>query len=178
MGGPFPSPLASMIRSGMIPSCSWAKNVPVRPIPACTSSTQRSAPDLERELCGCLRKRGLEWDHAALAEHGLEQQQRGVAGRRKRGLERLDVVRAGERDPGHERPEALPLRRLPVAERAPSVRPWNPPSSATIRVRPVALRAILSAASLASAPELQKKAHSAGNARESSAASRSIGSVQ
>ena len=58
------------------------------------------------------------------------------------------------------------------------MRPWKPPSSATIRVRPVALRAILSAASLASAPELQKKARPPGNRSESSAASRSIGSVQ
>ena len=38
------------------------------------------------------------------------------------------------------------------------MRPWKPPSSATIRVLPVALRAILSAASFASAPELQKNA--------------------
>ena len=36
------------------------------------------------------------------------------------------------------------------------VRPWKPPSAATMRVRPVR-RAILNAASLASAPELHKK---------------------
>ena len=58
------------------------------------------------------------------------------------------------------------------------MRPWKPPSSATIRVRPVALRAILSAASFASAPELQKKARPPGKRSASSPASRSIGSVQ
>ena len=46
----------------------------------------------------------------------------------------------------------------PVTESAPIVRPWNEPSSATTPLRPVALRAHLSAASTASAPELQKNA--------------------
>ena len=68
--------------------------------------------DLERELGGSLGEGRLERDHATLAEHGLEQQQRGVAGGSERRLEGLDVVRTGERDPGHERPEALPFRRL------------------------------------------------------------------
>ena len=45
-----------------------------------------------------------------------------------------------------------------MTESAPSVRPWNDPSSATISVRPVAFRAHLSAASIDSAPELQKNA--------------------
>ena len=80
--------------------------------------------------------------------------------------------------PGTSGPKPSHFDGCPVAESAPSVRPWNPPSSATIRVRPVALRAILSAASLASAPELQKKARPPGKRSESSAASRSIGSVQ
>ena len=45
-----------------------------------------------------------------------------------------------------------------MTESAPNVRPWNEPSSATNSVRPVALRAHLSAASIDSAPELQKNA--------------------
>ena len=44
----------------------------------------------------------------------------------------------------------------PVSESAPMVRPWNAPVVATIRVFPV-FRESLSAASFASAPELQKK---------------------
>ena len=44
------------------------------------------------------------------------------------------------------------------------VRPWKAPSAATIRVRPVR-RASLNAASLASAPELQKKTAEPAGAR-------------
>ena len=44
----------------------------------------------------------------------------------------------------------------PVMASAPMVRPWKPFSAARIRGRPVR-RAILNAASLASAPELAKK---------------------
>ena len=69
-------------------------------------------PDLARELGGRLREAGLERDHAALPEHGLEQHEGSVAGRRERGLERLDVVRLREGDAGEQRPEAFPLRRL------------------------------------------------------------------
>ena len=71
--------------------------------------------------------------------------------------------------PGTSGPKPSHFDGCPVAESAPSVRPWKPPSSATIRVRPVALRAILSAASLASAPELQKKARPPGKRSASSA---------
>ncbi len=69
-------------------------------------------PDLERELGRRLREGGLERDHAALAEHGLEEEERRVARGRERGLEGFDVIRAGERDAGHERAEAFPLGRL------------------------------------------------------------------
>ena len=44
----------------------------------------------------------------------------------------------------------------PAAESAPSVRPWKPCSTETTRVRPVAARPILIAASIASVPELEK----------------------
>ena len=44
----------------------------------------------------------------------------------------------------------------PVIDSAPIVRPWNAPSVATIRFRPVNRESLI-AASLASAPELQKK---------------------
>ncbi len=58
------------------------------------------------------------------------------------------------------------------------MRPWNEPSSATIPGFPVALRAYLIAASIASAPELQKNASAPPNRSESSPASAAIGSVQ
>ena len=115
--------------------------------------------DLERELGGRLRERRLERDHAAFAEDGLEQHQRGVR-RPARVRPRAIRCRSGRANatPGTSGPKPSHFAGCPVAESAPSVRPWKPPSSATIRVRPVALRAILSAASFASAPELQKNA--------------------
>jgi hypothetical protein len=45
----------------------------------------------------------------------------------------------------------------PVTETAPAVRPWKPPSIATMPSRPVWRRASLRAFSFASAPELAKK---------------------
>ena len=65
----------------------------------------------------------------------------------------------------------------PVTASAPSVRPWNEPSSASTPGLPVALRAYLSAASFASAPELQKNACAPPKRAERSAASSAAGSV-
>ena len=109
-------------------------------------------PDLARELGRRLREVGLERDHPALAEHGLEQHQRRVAaGASAASSDSTSFGRANE-TPGTSGPKPSHFAGCPVAESAPSVLPWKPPSSATILVRPVALRAILSAASLASAP--------------------------
>ena len=65
-----------------------------------------------------------------------------------------------------------------MTESAPNVRPWNEPSSATTPGLPDALRAYLSAASIASAPELQKNACAPPNRADSCSASCAIGSVQ
>ena len=73
---------------------------------------------------------------------------------------------------------AARLAGWPVAASAPCVRPWNEPSSATTTGFPVALRAHFSAASIASAPELQKNERAPPKRSESSSASRSIGSVE
>jgi hypothetical protein len=57
------------------------------------------------------------------------------------------------------------------------VRPWNDPSIATATGFPVAFRAHLRAASIASAPELQKKARAPPQRAERASASCTIGSV-
>ncbi|CAM5496509.1 hypothetical protein SFUMM280S_03068 [Streptomyces fumanus] len=62
----------------------------------------------------------------------------------------------------------------PVRASAPMVRPWKPPSVATMRGRPVS-RPILNAASLASAPELQKKTLPSRPKRCSSCSARATG---
>ena len=105
-----------------------------------------------------LRELWLERDHATLAEHRLEQDQRRVAGgRERRRLERLDLVGVAKVTPGRRGPKPSHLAGWPVAERAPSVRPWRPPSSATIRVLPVALRAIFSASLVCLGPRFAKE---------------------
>jgi hypothetical protein len=81
-------------------------------------------------------------------------------------------------NPGTSGPKPSHFDGWPVAESAPIVRPWKPPSSATIRGRAVVFRATFSAASFASAPELQKNACAPPKRSERSEASRSIGSVQ
>ena len=73
--------------------------------------------------------------------------------------------------PGRSGSNAARFAGCPVTESAPNVRPWNEPSSATTSVRPVALRAHLSAASIDSAPELQKNALAPPKRSDSSAAS-------
>ncbi len=95
------------------------------------------------------------------------------------GRERADVVRrARSVTPGTSGSNAARFAGWPVTESAPSVRPWNEPSSATTPLLPVALRAYLSAASFASAPELQKKTVAPPKRSESRPASAAIGSVQ
>ena len=65
----------------------------------------------------------------------------------------------------------------PVTESEPIVRPWKPCSRAITPARPVALRAYFSAASFASAPELQKNACAPPKRSDSLAASARTGSV-
>ena len=88
------------------------------------------------------------------------------------------VAAVAKRAPGTSGSKAVRFAGCPVTESAPSVRPWNEPSSVTNSVRPVALRAHFSAASIDSAPELQKNDRAPPKRSESFAASSVIGSVQ
>ena len=83
-----------------------------------------------------------------------------------------------KRTPGTSGSNAARFAGCPVTDSAPSVRPWKEFSSATRPVLPVALRAYLIAASIASAPELQKNACAPPKRAESSSASCAIGSDQ
>ena len=93
-------------------------------------------------------------DDAVLALHGFEDDERGVRG--DGGAERLRVAVRHMCDVAGQRLERRAASRAGRSGRgAPIVRPWKPPSVATMWVRPVS-RPILNAASTASAPELQK----------------------
>ena len=111
IGRPFASPLASATASGLTPSCSWAKKVPVRPTPHCTSSKQEDRAVCRRELGGRLeepRGRGVD---AALALDRLDEDAADLAVGTG-GRERLGVVQPREAHVRHERPEPRLLRRL------------------------------------------------------------------
>ena len=110
IGSPFASPFASVTSCGRTPSCSQAKNEPVRPTPVCTSSKARSAPSSAASSAAAARNSGVERDDAALAEHRLEQDQADVAGRR--GAQRGDVVRLREASARQQRLEPGALRGL------------------------------------------------------------------
>ena len=149
-----------MTRSGSSPSCSYAKNVPVRPRPGLHLVDAEQRTDLARDLAPPRATNSvLERHHAALAEDRLDDDRRELAAgrdRAPRATRRRSAARTRRRGRAARSPPTSPAG--PSTESAPSVRPWKPPSSATIRARPVALRATLSAASFASAPELQKNA--------------------
>ena len=163
---------------GRTPSCSKAKNVPVRPTPVCTSSKKSSAPSSSASVRG----RGERTPASAGGRRPRPGPARAGSARRRprpRRARDVDVVRPREADAaGRAARTAARFAGWPVAESAPSVRPWNEPSSATIPGFPVALRAYLSAASIASAPELQKNACAPPKRSESRSASSAIGSVQ
>ena len=71
------------------------------------------------------------------------------------GPRRFHVVRAHEAGRPEGDSNACRFAGWPVTAKAPSVRPWKEPSGASQAGLPVALRPYLSAASTASAPELQ-----------------------
>ena len=95
MGSPFASAFASVTSCGLTPSCSQAKNVPVRPTPGLHLVEREQRAELVGE-----RRRGrdegrLERDDAALAEHRLEEHEPDVvAGARRRGRRRRSEPRS------------------------------------------------------------------------------------
>ena len=115
---------------------------------------------------------GRSHDEATFALYGLEHDRRDLLGRdthRKRAVELASAdsasgpsvgVRERDRvDLGRERPEpGLVRMSLGGGHIAISVRPWKPPSNAMTAGRRVYDRAILTAFSIASAPELKNAA--------------------
>ena len=124
IGRPFASAFASVNTSG-VTSTPWnANHVPVRPTPVCTSSNSSRAPrssHSRRASAGTRRQR----DHAAFAEHGLEQHRgRRVVDRRRQrvGVAGRDVDEAlGQRLERHvllRMPGRGQRRERPAVERA------------------------------------------------------------
>ena len=136
-----------MTASGFTPSRSQAKNAPLRPTPVCTSSRISSAPCSSASARAC----------ASISGGSGCTPPSPCTGSSRIAAVSAPTCSSPNFAPGTSGSNAARFAGWPVTESAPSVRPWNEPSSATISVLPVALRAHLIAASFASAPELQKK---------------------
>ena len=131
IGRPPPRPLARVTTSGTMPVCWCGNQVPVRPMPVCTSSSTSSAPaparDLPRglqETVGRGRSRRPRPGSARRTRRRCHRRQRTPARPRRR------TGRARRRAAAARTASAWPA--VPVSDSAPMVRPWNAPSKATI----------------------------------------------
>ena len=166
--------MASAIASGTTPVCSYAHSVPVRPIPHWISSKTSAAPT---------------WSHAARAALSSSSERGHTPVSPCTGSSRTAAVRsvtAARRAPGSLGTTTNPGTRgangaclvsCGVADSAPYVRPWNPPSTTTTSPPGRARRTSLIAASTASAPELVKNTLPPSDRSDSRRASRITGSV-
>ena len=80
-GKPPPIDFATAIRSGSMPYCSHAKNVPVRPNPVCISSAIKRIPCASAMRRSSGKKSRRRRNEAALAEHRLDDDRRDAIGR-------------------------------------------------------------------------------------------------
>ena len=156
IGRPFASPLASVTRSGSHAEllegeerarCGRRRSAPRR---------RRAARRARRERGGCeeLRRRaGSRRPRRAPARAGSSPTSSDIAA-----CSESTSFGCAKRAPGSSGSNAARFAGWPVTASAPVVRPWKLCSSAITPGLPVALRAYFSAASFASAPELQKNA--------------------
>ena len=156
MGKPLAIPFARVTISGWTPVCCMASHFPVRPMPVWTSSTIMSAPLLSqasripsKKLSGGMMTPASPWIGSTMTPA-------------------VSLSRAFLRpstSPYSTKVLTMPrgsngsrIAGLCVTAREPTVRPWNPCVNAMNFFRPVLTRASLRAPSVASAPELEKKA--------------------
>ena len=166
IGKPPPRPLAIAITSGVTPTHSCANSRPVRPMPHCTSSKNSSSPCASASSRRPRRKPSDGGVNAALALDRLDQDRRGLSVRSPRAPRR---GRRTARDRSR-RPSARTFEVLLGAARGDG-RQRSSVEGAGAGDHPVAfgrrrpcrwyLRTSFSPHSIASAPELQKKAASA-----------------
>ena len=169
IGRPLASPFASVSASRPDAECSQAKNVPVRPTPVCTSSKSEQRAVLVGERARRRQERRRQRVDAALALDRLEQDAAGLGRRRPPPATRRRSGRANA-TPGTSGSNASRFAGLARhGERAerPAVERVLERDDARLAGR---LARVLQAASIASAPELQKNALRAAEARRTAAA--------
>src|SRR3990170_1505011 len=131
IGRPFARPFASATTSGLIPSCSWAKKVPVRPSPHCTSSKTRSAPLPRASSAADSRNRSVAGLMPPSPWIGSSRTQPTFPSAAAAASDSAAFRRA-ERTSGTSGPNPFHFAGGGGTEGAPKVRPWNEVSSATI----------------------------------------------
>ena len=178
-GRPPPSPLATVMTSGTTPACWCAHQVPVRPIPVCTSSTMSRTRRSSQSARTAARARP-----AAAARHSPPGSARGGPRRCRRPPPR----RSSRGQPRHGRTYAAVVRRARGSAAARS-RPARPACArGSHRAAPRSrwrrrgdgrphLRASLIAPSFASAPLLQRKTRPGNAVATSRSASSTWGAV-
>src|SRR5664280_222123 len=155
-GKPPPSPFAVVSTSGRMPCACAANGCPVRPIPHCTSSKMRMAPAaavavraVSRKARESARAPATPWTGSRITAATSLVTARSRAAASSNGTH---VTTNGSTGNPYQR--SWPAVTAPEA----AMRPWNAPSTATTRGRPVARNAMRRAFSFASAPELTKNA--------------------
>ena len=156
MGNPLAIPFARVTISGFTFVCWIASHFPVRPMPVWTSSTIMRAPLLSqtsripsRKPSGGMITPASPW----------------IGSTKTPAVSLSTAFRSPSRSPYSTKVLTIPsgskgsrIAGLCVTASEPTVRPWNPWVNATNFFLPVLTRASLSAPSVASAPELEKKA--------------------
>mmetsp|Transcript_11759 Transcript_11759/g.27449 ORF Transcript_11759/g.27449 Transcript_11759/m.27449 type:complete len:631 (-) Transcript_11759:1616-3508(-) len=161
-GTPEPKPLARGITSGWMPAHWWANHLPVRPMPHCTSSSisnRSCASQTRRRACRNSMRAGLMPPSPWMVSRKTAV----MLGCAAMAASTAAMSFSGTRTkPGTSGPKPAWILGLAVADSVAIERPWNAPSNTSTSgaVLPRSwpnLRAIFSAASLASRPLLQKK---------------------
>ena len=155
IGTPEPRPLASGITSGTMPAHWCANHLPVRPMPHCTSSKISCAPtSVQRARSAARNSRPMSkapptpCTGSTMTAAVSASTCAAMAPISRRGTQPTSKGARGNSYHFLSAPQVM----APAA----AVRPWNAPSMATTFVRRVILKAMRSAFSLASAPELTK----------------------
>ena len=155
-GKPLPRALAVVIMSGRTPYRSAANGWPLRPTPICTSSKMSCAPTASQRARSAARNSApmskappTPCTGSTITAATSSPTVPAIAEMSRRGTQLTSKGVRGNSYHFLSAPQVI----APAA----AVRPWNPPSTATTRVRRVILNAMRSAFSLASAPEFTKK---------------------
>ena len=127
IGSPPPSPLATVITSGVTPSCSCAQSVPVRPIAALDLVEDQQGAVLVAGLAGGVQHLSARAGGSP-TRPGSARAGRRLCPRSRPRARASASLRGTTRKPGTSGANGACLDSCGVADSAPIVRPWKPPS--------------------------------------------------